>query len=54
MKIKCDKCHKELKEMGALIFSPPETSYGGYPKCDKIHLCVDCYWRLMGEFLDKN
>lgn len=42
MKIKCDFCHKTLKHLGALLFSPPNKN--GYVK--KYHACVDCYKRL--------
>jgi len=38
IKIKCDMCNKELDKQGGLLWSPP---VGG--KCDKYHLCIDCY-----------
>lgn len=40
---KCDKCQKELKKPGALVFSPPESVEAHAP-VDKYHVCSDC-WR---------
>lgn len=34
----CDICKKELKEYGALLFSPPKKN-----RTRKFHICVDCY-----------
>ena len=39
----CDFCSKELKEFGGLLFSPPDKS----GKCNKNHLCKDCYNKLV-------
>ena len=49
MKIKCDRCNKTLKELGGLIFSPPDDG-----KCRKMHLCMKCYgnfhlWSYKGQ-----
>lgn len=35
----CDFCKKELKEFGALLFSPPDS----HSKVKKFHLCKECY-----------
>jgi hypothetical protein len=38
--LKCDKCGGELKQPGALLFSPPlEDDWTVH----KLHLCVDCW-----------
>ncbi len=42
IRIKCDKCKEELKEQGALLFSPPEQEN----KVKKIHICKECYNKL--------
>lgn len=34
----CDKCGKELREFGAILFGPPEKN-----KVRKFHLCRKCY-----------
>jgi hypothetical protein len=41
IKVICYRCKKELKEVGALLFSIPY----GYEKnqVDKFHICVKCY-----------
>ncbi len=36
---KCDKCHDELTDFGALAFSPPDTD----GQVTKYHLCVRCF-----------
>jgi len=41
MNIKCSKCNNKLKEMGALVFSPPEVNMVA-----KYHLCIDCYGKV--------
>ncbi len=38
LKIKCDSCGNELKEPGALLFSPPCGA-----QCIKIHICRSCW-----------
>lgn len=49
IKIKCDKCNKELDKTGALIFSPPAyygiTEVESY-KVMKFHICRSCYSKL--------
>ena len=42
----CDKCKKELKEFGAILFSPPDEDN----KVKKFHLCKSCYKRLINSF----
>lgn len=39
LQVICDNCEKELDELGALLFSPPDKE--GF--CQKIHLCKKCY-----------
>lgn len=41
MNINCDICGEELKEPGALLFTPPK---GLENKCVKVHICLKC-WR---------
>lgn len=40
-RIKCDRCDKELKEPGGLLFSPPKSKTDSV--CTKWHLCKECY-----------
>lgn len=57
LNFKCCVCKKELKEPGALLFSPPEIidpeaetiEYDDTVK--KYHICVCCYWDIMGYIL---
>lgn len=42
----CSRCDQELKEFGALAFSPPENGMVG-----KWHLCVKC-WDEFQVFID--
>jgi hypothetical protein len=42
MKIKCNKCNKSLKNLGGLIFSPPDDRN----QVVKYHVCVSCYGGL--------
>ena len=46
IKPKCDKCKKELKAFGALLFSPPNKK----SVVKKFHVCVLCYTELVKEF----
>ncbi len=39
IKPKCDICKKELKDFGALLFSPPAKNN----KVKKFHICKNCY-----------
>lgn len=50
LKIDCDTCGEELKQPGALLFTPPE----GDPRCEciKLHLCVKCFDKTL-KFLYK-
>jgi len=41
----CDKCKKELKEFGGILFSPPNEK--GYVK--KWHICKECYIKMEKE-----
>jgi len=45
IKVSCGNCFKELKEPGALLFSPPD----GEDRCDKYHLCVPCFEKIMSK-----
>lgn len=45
LKINCDKCGNELKEPGALLFTPPKKG-----KVRKYHLCVRCWKILIEDF----
>ncbi len=36
---KCDKCGKELRAYGAILFGPPNAR----SQTKKYHLCVACY-----------
>jgi hypothetical protein len=49
LKLECDLCHQELKEPGALIFSPP-TSEAWI--VEKYHVCADC-WPAIVALLKK-
>ena len=42
----CDRCNKELKAFGALLFSPPDKK----SMVKKFHVCVPCYKELVKEF----
>ena len=46
IKPKCDICKKELNDLGALLFSPPNQE----GKVDKKHICKECYEKLKEEF----
>ena len=41
----CDKCKKELLEFGAILLSPPNKD--GTVK--KLHLCVECYTKILND-----
>ncbi len=43
---KCDRCHKELTEPGALAFSPPDEG----STVVKYHLCTAC-WPIVREVI---
>ena len=45
----CDKCLKELKEFGGILFSPPDNDR----KVTKYHLCKKCFEKIE-RGLDKN
>ena len=40
----CDFCKKHQKELGALLFSPPDTN----GMCKKIYICIDC-WKVLNS-----
>lgn len=42
----CDKCHKELVDFGAILFSPPNSKN----QVTKLHICKDCYAKLIATF----
>jgi hypothetical protein len=46
LELKCNRCGDELKEPGALVFSPP-TGDGWL--VEKFHLCVDCWSLVSGQ-----
>lgn len=47
IKVKCDKCKRELKETGGLVFSPPfDIEYVG-SVTQKLHVCRKCYDKLL-------
>lgn len=53
LEIKCDRCHEELKEQGALVFGPPPSRGLVNPMnfvVRKIHLCVRC-WDEVYEYI---
>ena len=41
----CDRCKKELKEFGGLLFSPPDEK----KEVKKFHLCKSCYEIIVQE-----
>ncbi|MBU0547051.1 MAG: hypothetical protein ABH876_02020 [Patescibacteria group bacterium] len=45
IKPKCDKCKKELKEFGGILFSPPKKKM-----VEKFHLCRKCYREILSSF----
>ncbi len=42
MEITCSFCNEPLKELGGLLFGPPDK----FNVCEKAHICVDCYGLL--------
>ena len=42
----CDLCREELKDFGALLFSPPNTQ----SEVKKFHVCKPCYEKLLAEY----
>jgi hypothetical protein len=45
----CDMCSQELTKFGAILFSPPDEE----SKTLKLHVCVDCYKKILKEFKNK-
>jgi len=45
----CNKCGKELKKFGGLIFSPPTKQN----IVKKYHICRDCFKKLTKSFKEK-
>ncbi len=43
MIIRCGWCFTILEEPGALVFTPPDK----LGQCTKIHVCVDCFKRVI-------
>ena len=41
----CDFCKKELRDFGALLFSPPNKKNG----VKKFHLCKKCYQKIVAN-----
>ena len=46
IKPRCDICHKELKESGAILLSPPNDDL-----VRKYHICKDCFKKIELEYL---
>jgi len=46
MKIACDICQMDMKEPGALIFTPPNIVH----RVIKVHVCVKCWKVISDEF----
>lgn len=42
----CDLCREELKDFGALLFSPPNSQ----SEVKKFHVCKPCYKKLLAEY----
>jgi hypothetical protein len=42
----CDKCKRELKDFGGILFSPPDENN----KVEKSHLCRACYEEIIDSF----
>jgi hypothetical protein len=40
LELKCNRCHRELREPGALIFSPPKNEAW---LVEKYHVCAECW-----------
>jgi hypothetical protein len=49
IEVVCCKCGEELKELGALVFGPPDP--GDFDRTDKYHVCVVCYETVLLEAL---
>ena len=49
LQLKCDRCGRELREPGALVFSPP-TSEAWI--VEKYHVCADC-WPIVLAILEE-
>lgn len=47
LKIICSICDIELKDFGALLFSPPKES-----EVKKFHICKECYNELFKNIVD--
>jgi hypothetical protein len=45
----CDKCGKELNDFGAILLSPPNEE----GKVLKLHLCKDCYEKIVADMKNK-
>ena len=54
IKPECRKCHKELVDFGAILFSPPIDDMGTASICTtvKSHICKSCYDLLERGFFD--
>ena len=46
IKVFCEKCDKELNELGALLFSPP-IKHNDYIYVSKLHLCQTCFAKVI-------
>ena len=46
--LRCDRCMRDLREAGALVFSPPK---GNAWMVEKYHVCAEC-WPELVAFLN--
>ena len=53
IKPKCSKCGKELKEFGALMFSPPNHYRSDIDIVDKYHICIICWEKIFKLLKEK-
>jgi hypothetical protein len=51
LELNCDRCHRELREPGALIFSPPTDEAW---LVEKYHVCTDCWPSVTALLNDKS
>ena len=47
LELKCDLCHRDLEEPGALVFSPPKDD--GWTVA-KYHVCAECWPAIRDMF----
>jgi len=60
LKFNCFICKKQLKEAGAILFSPPiifDYKKIDMPKvncAERLHICVNCYPKVIKNFYSMN